>query len=148
MRRFIERHAFKRAEDISRNTVNKLRKIVVDGVSKRHSTATIAKAINKVIDNPARARAIARTEVHTASSYAQDKEAEAAGLPLVREWSTAGDERVRPTHEAADGQQRKIGRPFKIGKALLMYPGDPNGPSEEIINCRCVLLYEIDKNAI
>ncbi len=25
----------------------------------------------------------------------------------------------------------------------LLYPGDPSGPAEEVINCRCTLMHEI-----
>jgi HK97 family phage portal protein len=52
-------------------------------------------------------------------------------------WVTRRDERVRETHEDADGQTVSLGAPFIVGRALLRYPGDPAGPPEEIANCRC-----------
>lgn len=141
-RDYIAKHALSRSEDITKNTIKKLRKVIVTGVEKGYAQSTIAKNINAVIDNPARAKAIARTEVHTAAQYAQDKEAEESDVPLMRVWATAEDETVRPTHARAEGQRRAIGKPFRVGGVLLMFPGDPSGPAEEIINCRCVLLYE------
>jgi len=37
-----------------------------------------------------------------------------------------------------------MNEPFLVGGASLMYPGDPNGPASEIINCRCVARPVVD----
>ena len=64
------------------------------------------------------------------------------GKYVKRMWRTMHDERVRPSHRAAYDQVRSAGKPFKIGNAYLMYPGDPTGPIEETANCRCwVMIY-------
>ena len=55
-------------------------------------------------------------------------------------WMTVHDARVRPSHVEADGQIQEPGHPYHVGKALLAYPGDPAGPPEETINCRCILI--------
>lgn len=55
-------------------------------------------------------------------------------------WMTVHDARVRPSHVEADGQIQELGHPYRVGKALLAYPGDPAGPPEETINCRCILI--------
>lgn len=60
------------------------------------------------------------------------------GIVRAKTWTTAGDERVRDDHETADGQQVGINEHFVVGGALLLYPGDVNGPPEQIINCRCI----------
>lgn len=57
-----------------------------------------------------------------------------------QEWLSARDNRVRPSHEEADGQIVDIGEPFQVGEEELMFPGDPDGSIEEVINCRCVAI--------
>jgi hypothetical protein len=56
-------------------------------------------------------------------------------------WTNAGDSRVRETHQEAEGQTVPIDEPYRVGGASLSYPGDPFGPSEEVLNCRCVEIF-------
>ena len=56
-------------------------------------------------------------------------------------WVATKDKRTRDTHAALDGESMGIDQPFSNG---LQYPGDPNGPPEEVINCRCAMLMRID----
>lgn len=59
---------------------------------------------------------------------------------LSREWNTAKDERVRESHAAMHGQVQPFGVPFVSGAGnLLNYPGDPEAPAEEVIQCRCAV---------
>ena len=84
---------------------------------------------------------IARTEGHTAANIGSHEAAEATGADLVKEWASTEDSRTRPTHVEADGQRQEMDNPFLVGEAWLDFPGDPEGPAEEVINCRCVVLY-------
>ena len=64
---------------------------------------------------------------------------------VVRTWLSTGDERTRGSHSAANGQRRGLQEPFLVGSgALLQYPGDPSGPPEETIQCRCTLTTRIE----
>lgn len=54
-------------------------------------------------------------------------------------WLTAGDELVRPSHAAIDGETIELNGMFSNG---LRYPGDQNGDAGEVINCRCSTLPE------
>lgn len=59
---------------------------------------------------------------------------------LVKVWISTDDARTRPTHVAADGQRAGLDEAFIVGGARLQFPGDPTGPADEVINCRCGLL--------
>lgn len=67
---------------------------------------------------------------------------------VQKQWLSRRDERVRDTHEHADGQVRPILGKFKLGgiathpaTSELLFPGDPAGALDETINCRCTLLF-------
>lgn len=55
-------------------------------------------------------------------------------------WLSTLDGRTRNTHRMADQQRVPLLQPFDVGGSLLMFPGDPSGPPDEVINCRCTLL--------
>ena len=86
-----------------------------------------------------RAGMIARTEGHRiqvqgtmdACYKARDK-----GANVVKQWNAKFDARTRESHWAVHGQIRELDEKFSNG---LMFPGDPNGRPEEVINCRCAL---------
>lgn len=59
---------------------------------------------------------------------------------ITTSWVTAGDERVRGSHAAMNGQERAFGVPFTSGNGNnLKFPGDSSAPASDTINCRCVL---------
>lgn len=88
-----------------------------------------------------RARTIARTEVHGAFNEGQFEKTKSLGAKKIM-WLTARDDRVRDTHEELDGMVREVGEPFPNG---LLYPMDPNGKAEEVINCRCTFIEFFDE---
>ena len=57
---------------------------------------------------------------------------------VQREWNTALDERVRGSHKTMHGQIRPVDVPFNSGLGNeLRYPGDPQAPGADTIQCRC-----------
>lgn len=95
----------------------------------------------------ARARTIARTEIISASNAGAHTAAQAMPnslKPRLKEWLASGDSRTRESHSAADGQQVPLDKKFSVGGASLRYPGDPQGPADEIVNCRCTVLMDVD----
>ncbi len=62
----------------------------------------------------------------------------------IKEWVGIIDNVIRPTHYQVSGTKKKFKEAFMVGAYLMQYPGDDSlgaGP-EEIINCRCSLIYE------
>lgn len=92
-----------------------------------------------------RSEVIARTESMSAAaegareSYIQAVESgDLSPQRVTRTWNTAGDKRVRDSHETMDGQTVGYDEPFTTGSGhRVRYPGDPAAPPEERIQCRC-----------
>lgn len=80
----------------------------------------------------ARARTIARTEIAKLNSAITTDEHAKLGITSF-EWSTSGDERVRPEHAALDGKVFAYDDPPAIGL-----------PGAAGVNCRCVALAVLD----
>lgn len=124
---------------------------VETGVALGDSIPDIAARVQSVLTAtgseywPNRARTVARTETMAAvnaGAYAGAlRDAEERGDPApFKVWLATDDTRTRPTHHEADGQRTLLTEPFRVGGAQLLYPGDPRGPAQEVINCRCTFL--------
>lgn len=96
-----------------------------------------------------RATMIARTEtIGAANAGARGAAAASAQVmgyaegDVVKEWVSTADSRTRETHLEAEGQQVVgMDTPFTVGGAELDVPGDPFGPPEETVNCRCAVVF-------
>lgn len=98
---------------------------------------TITQALDNVGNNPDRIKIIAENEAHTAVMTGQHSAMKSGGYDGKR-WVSEGDSKVRPSHRRVNGQIRPIDEPFDLpGGIKMMYPGDPNAPLKETINCRC-----------
>lgn len=83
------------------------------------------------------ARRVARTETISSSNAGSHTANEDAPGVVAEEWITELDGRQRDSHGEADGQIVAVDGTFLIGGAEARYPGDPQLPAEERINCRC-----------
>ena len=110
------------------------------GIATAQSYADIHRNIATVAGiNKNKAMRIARTEGHRiqqTASYDAQKKAKEKGADIVKQWSAALDGRTRDSHRHVDGEITELDKPFSNG---LMYPGDPNGPAAEVVNCRCTI---------
>ena len=97
-----------------------------------------------------RARTIARTEVALASNNGSLEAIKSLGIPnMFKEWVTASDDRVRhgenlgADHSVMNGAEVALEEKFGVPPDSLMEgPGDPAAPADQVINCRCVLVYK------
>jgi hypothetical protein len=105
----------------------------------------VARFVSNAVPEIARARSrvIARTETHGAANYGAFGAAKETGLVLQKEWLAAEDHRTRPDHAEMNGVRVDMDALFDFGAYSLAYPGDPSGPAEGIINCRCSVAYVV-----
>ncbi len=141
--RFINEQAARKAVMIGETTRQQIASALIAAEQEGAGVAVAAGEIVKRTGGAIatrRALLIARTETHMAANTATMTAATATGLTLEKEWiANTGQERTRETHIEADGQTRRMTEFFSVGGHSLRYPGDPDGPAKEIINCRCVL---------
>ncbi|WP_019170670.1 phage minor head protein [Pseudaminobacter salicylatoxidans] len=98
-----------------------------------------------------RGETIARTETMAALNESQMeamRQAVDGGVDptaIVKVWRSAHDNRVRDSHRAMHGQEVSLNGKFTCPTgAVLAYPGDPEAPASEIINCRCWMETKIE----
>lgn len=137
------------ASDIRGPVADAIARAWAEGRSVTQAATLIRSVVNEIA--PARAVMLARTDLISLSNGANQSAvgilnaaaAEAGEEPAVQSktWLATMDNRTRPTHADADGQTVPIDQPYDVGGADLWYPGDPDGPDEEVINCRCTELY-------
>lgn len=89
-----------------------------------------------------RAERIAMTEAtraFNAGALAAAQELTGPDRPLVKQWVTRRDTRVREAHADTNGQLQLLDDAFDVGGTPMQYPGDPTAPAALTVNCRCVL---------
>lgn len=142
----LQSQAIKLSHDVTGTLERKVRRALVNVFQNSGTgvgTTTIQEAVKKLLpelneelrrvfkDRDARALAIARTEVGRSTSTARFMQAREVGVTHLR-WITSGDEAVRDSHAALDGETRALGDEFK---PRLRYPRDPEAPASEVVNC-------------
>lgn len=97
-----------------------------------------------------RAEVIGRTEALRAVNQGNEeafRQAIASGViradQLDRTWRTRLDGRERRTHLLLNGQKAEWGEPWVTENGPIKYPGDPDAPAKETIQCRCAILTRI-----
>ena len=136
----------RRITSIAETTRAQIVSAVDRGYQAGEGIASIAKGIRDRIPDLSgyRSALIARTETHGAANFGANEAAKEVDLPLKREWVSAEDARTRQDHETANGQIVGMDEPFIVGGHALMYPGDPSGPADQTINCRCAVVFIVD----
>lgn len=136
--------------NVSLDRAERVRKVIMDLDSDDADLDAILKAVRGTYaQRQAWAAAAARTTANSLAHEAALAAAHAAGA-TTKQWLSSHDEKVRPTHRLADGQERPIDEAFRVGQALLQYPADPVGGAlhpEETVNCRCHLLFGVGGQA-
>lgn len=114
---------------------------VTQGILQGEDLGKIAKRLQTVTDMDhsaavRNARTIT-TGAENAGRVDSYKRAEGMGIRMEQEWLATLDGRTRHSHRMVDGERVKVGAKFSNG---CRFPGDPDGPSWEVYNCRCTLV--------
>ena len=146
----VRRRGAKKVVQVSETTKESIRQAIKTGTAAGGSQYDIAKEIYNLriggagkMNARLRARTISRTESQFAYQGSAQAAAETIPFKVEKEWVSSADERTRESHDAANEQRVGLKETFKLeGPACsLMYPGDPDGPPGQVINCRCGVIY-------
>lgn len=116
-----------------------LHETILEGLNNNEGIEQIVDRVRDVFKGElqeSQVRRIAVTEAHTAVSHGRVELMKSQGVKK-HEWLSARDAHVRESHQAVDGEVVEIGAQFSNG---CRYPGDPDAPPEETVNCRCVAI--------
>lgn len=129
------------ARVVNETTFEAIKEALAQGIRAGEGVDELAQRVRRVFEVASRVRAerIARTETIGASNFAHLEAYRQSGVVGLKRWIAALDERTRDTHREAHGQEVPVDMPFSVGGHPLMHPGDPDGPPEEVINCRCTV---------
>lgn len=124
-------------KDIHWNT-KQMNSAVLQGILQGESIPKIANRIYHIVgNNETSAIRNARTMVTSAECHGRlDSYHDLADRGVVQKkvWIATPDDRTRKSHLDLDGEEQDIDDEFSNG---CMFPGDGNGPAEEVWNCRC-----------
>lgn len=145
---WLDTTAAMRITDMSASTKRMLSALIQQAHAEGMSIPNVVNHVRKTFTEMSvlRATRIARTEIIAASNYGSLEGAIATGLPLKKRWLVAPfDGRSRDSHLDAGlaAQRPGLKETFTVGpkSSAMLYPGDPSGPAEEVINCRCTIIY-------
>lgn len=144
---YAKQQAAIKVTHILETTRDHVQEVIGQAIQEGWSLNKTADALTELYDGfeTSRGLTIARTEIAAAINWGKYTAAtEAAGrlhMTLQREWIAVRDGRTRATHAAVSGTVKKLGEAFSVGGYNAQFPGDPNLPAEESINCRCTLIW-------
>lgn len=145
MESFVKTRVGGRITQVTETIRVKIQKIVTDVLRENLSIPDAIREMRKQWTgvSTARASAIARTEIISASNIGSLAGARSLGLPMTKEWIATRDSRVRDRHAFADGQTKPLDQDFFVGGERLSMPGDPKGSPGNTINCRCAIGFKV-----
>lgn len=123
-----------------------IRRVLLQGLTAGTSYPQMARDMKKFVErNASGYLRIAQTEAHKAMVQGQldnYAKAEELGIVLNRVWVATLDDRTRPSHADMDGKEAGEDGLFDTPWGAVEGPGE--GPAEEVINCRCRVISEIE----
>ena len=156
---WAKKHAGKQITNIGDTTKQKVRRVLDESMEANESIDQLANRLRDDFNKfkGIRAETIARTE--TAGSYNAGKfnnsevfADENPDLDVLKTWVPTQDNRTREHHKAENiknqtGDTKRTvlqNQPFLVNGEQMMRPLDPKGSAENVVRCRCVLIYDVE----
>ena len=144
----VRRLAMKASVNVPKDSAwhdRKIRSAVTQGMLQGERADKVSKRILTVsgMDERAAMRT-ARTMITGAQNSGRlDSYYRAAdmGIKIKKMWVATLDDRTRASHVWLDGEVKPLDEPFSND---LMYPAEPSGDGEEIYNCRCTMITQLE----
>lgn len=133
---YFNLHLLESAKSIDETTREHILRVLERGYREAWSNDEMAKAINDRLYMKNRAIKIVRTESTRAAGYGVLTGADEYEYEVQKEWIAITDNRTRHSHRNIDGELKDLDQLFSNG---LLFPGDPEGPADETIFCRCTM---------
>lgn len=114
----------------------------IQSVAKEIVDTTVKNIKSDYYKSEDRAKFIAENESNSVANYYQQIKAIADGKQY-KTWISMKDRHVRHTHADVDEEKIGIYEAFTVGDSKMLYPKDRSlgADPEEIINCRCSVIY-------
>lgn len=144
VRRYIAERGGRNITNISSYLMEKVNTAISDEIGKGTGYVGAAKAVEELGVEFSRRRSavIARTETHNASGFSHHEMHQEYMPPnSTKRWLATSDGRTRSIHAAANGQEVSMDEDFIVGGQNMAYAGDYRGGPENVINCRCTIIY-------
>lgn len=120
--------------------MQKMQSAILQSVLQGEGALDIAKRISAVgLMNEHQAIRNARTMTTNVQNMGHNRaylNAKDMGIKLTIQWYAVLDNRTRHSHRQMHGQTKKNLKTAKFSNGCR-WPGDPEGPAEEVYNCRC-----------
>lgn len=128
---------------IRRTLQNEMAQAALLGESQKKIIKRIARVTGMAEYQAQRVAQTERTRVQSQARADSLHEAAEMGIRVTKTWS-ARMRNTRDSHDALNGKTVMENEKFQtIWGNELAYPGDPNAPAREVINCHCVLIPDV-----
>ena len=159
-KRILEGKAYKRSEEgfvgYSKSNMERIHEKIEEQLAEGKNFDDVASYVRLKFGDfyEGQATTIVRTEFSCAMAEATQqfgKDLSTVAKKTTKTWITMGDNFVRDSHIELDGVEisgdaDKVPDEYFIsgGSPYLRYPKDENGQPEDVINCRCDLVWDVD----
>lgn len=154
---YFDRWVLNFITDMTNTTKKFIIQQILLGIENGDSFDETAKSIIDSNINKYRAQMIVRTESVRSQNAVSLESAKKTGIKMLKIWNSAQDNRTRRVprdeydHLHLNGQKVGLDDKFvsqtKDGVVFMDYPGDPTAPAGEVIQCRCSISFEPQRDS-